>query len=70
MTMLAVVELDDVEITSDSYELAAFTANGECRGSIKITYAEPLRRHIAFLTISGKDAAELRLQALRHGDGC
>ena len=58
MTVMAVVELDDAELSSDNYELAAF-ANGECRGSVKLTYAEPLRRHVAFLTISGKDAAEL-----------
>ena len=59
MTVMAVVELDDKELTSDSYELAAFAANGECRGSVKLVYAEPLQRYIAFLTISGKDAAEL-----------
>ena len=59
MTVMAVVELDDKEPTSDNYELAAFTADGECRGSVKLVYAEPLRRHVAFLTISGKDATEL-----------
>ena len=58
MTMMAVVELDDMELSSDNYELAAF-ANGECRGSVKLTYAEPLHRHVAFLTISGKDVTEL-----------
>ena len=59
MTVMAVIELDGVEVTSDNYELAAFVANGECRGSVKLTYAEPLHRYVAFLTISGKDAAEL-----------
>ena len=59
MTVMAVVELDDRELTSDNYELAIFAANGECRGSVKLTYAEPLNRHIAFLTVSGEDAAEL-----------
>jgi hypothetical protein len=58
MTVMAVVDLDDEELASDSYELAAF-ANGECRGSVRLTYAEPINRHVAFLTISGKDAAEL-----------
>jgi len=53
------VELDNMELTSDNYELAAFAANGECRGSVKLEYAEPLHRHVAFLTISGKDVAEL-----------
>ena len=59
MTVMAVVELGDMELTSDNYELAVFAANGECRGSVKLVYAEPLHRHVAFLTISGKDAAEL-----------
>ena len=58
MTVMAVVELNEMELKSDNYELAAF-ANGECRGSVRLTYAEPLHRHVAFLTISGKDAAEL-----------
>ena len=59
MTVMAVVELNDEELSNENYELAAFAANGECRGSVKLTYAEPLNRHVAFLTISGKDAAEL-----------
>ncbi len=59
MTVMAVVELDDVEINTEHYELAAFAANGECRGSVKLIFAEPLHRHVAFLTISGKDASEL-----------
>jgi RPA family protein len=58
MTVMAVVELNEMEVKSDNYELAAF-ANGECRGSVRLTYAEPINRHVAFLTISGKDAAEL-----------
>ena len=59
MTVMAVVELDNKELRSENYELSAFAANGECRGSVKLTYAEPLNRHVAFLTVSGKDAAEL-----------
>ena len=59
MTVMAVVELNDMELTSDNYELAAFAANGECRGSVRLTYAEPLHRHVAFLTIAGGEAAEL-----------
>jgi hypothetical protein len=58
MTVMAVVDLDDEEQASDGYELAVF-ANGECRGSVKLIFAEPINRHVAFLTVSGKDAAEL-----------
>ena len=59
MTVMAVVELDEEELATENYELAAFAANGECRGSVRLTFAEPLNRHVAFLTIAGKDAAEL-----------
>jgi hypothetical protein len=59
MTVMAVVELNGEELNTEDYELAAFAANGECRGSVRLTYAEPINRHVAFLTISGKDAAEL-----------
>lgn len=58
MNVMAVVELDDVELASDEYELAVF-ANGECRGSIRLIYAEPLNRYVAFLTVSGEEASEL-----------
>ena len=59
MTVIAVVELDGVELDAEHYELAAF-ANGECRGSAKLVYVEPLNRHMAFLTIAGDEASELR----------
>ena len=58
MTVTAVVELDGVELAAEHYEIAAF-ANGECRGSAKLMYVEPLNRHMAFLTIHGEDAVEL-----------
>ena len=56
MTMIAVVELNDMEVEGD-YELAAF-ANGECRGSVKLIPV--MGRYMAFLTVAGDDAAELR----------
>jgi hypothetical protein len=58
MTVTAIIELDDNELQSDSYELAAF-ANGECRGSVRLMYVEPLNRHIAFLTITGEEVTAL-----------
>ena len=61
MTVMATIELNGEELNSEHYELAAF-ANGECRGSVRLTYAEPISRHVAFLTISGKDAAELNFR--------
>ena len=58
MTVMAVVELDDEELSGENYELAAF-ANGECRGSARLMYVAPLNRHMAFLTVTGDEAAEL-----------
>jgi hypothetical protein len=58
MTVTAVVELNDVELNSDNYELAAF-ADGECRGSAKLVYVEPVQRYMAFLTIAGEEAVTL-----------
>ena len=58
MTVLAVVELDGMELASGRYELAAF-ANDVCLGSAKLMKVEALNRHMAFLTIYGAGDAEL-----------
>ena len=58
MSVMAVVELDGEELNSTNYELAAF-ANGECRGSARLMYVEPLNRYIAFLTVAGDEVADL-----------
>ena len=59
MSVLAVVELDDTGLQGDNYELAAF-ANGEVRGSARLLHVEPLDRYMAFLTVAGDEATELR----------
>ena len=59
MTVMAVVELDEVELSGENYEIAAF-ADGECRGSARLMFVEPLNRYVAFLTIVGDEASELR----------
>ena len=59
MTVMAVVELDDVELSGEHYELAAF-AEGECRGSARLMYVAPIQRYVAFLTVVGDEASELR----------
>jgi hypothetical protein len=58
MTVTAIIELDNEELNSENYELAAF-ANGECRGSVRLMYVEPLNRYMAFLTIAGEDVTTL-----------
>lgn len=59
MTVLAVVEIDGDEVISEDFELAAFADDG-CRGSIKLMYVEPVHRYLAFLTVAGDEAKELR----------
>ena len=59
MSVMAVVELDGEELQGENYELAAF-ANGEVRGSARLLYVEPLNRYMAFLTVAGDEASDLR----------
>lgn len=59
MTVTAVIELEGEELRTEGYELAAF-AGEECRGSARLTHAEPLGRHMAFLLVSGDAEEELR----------
>ena len=58
MTVIAVVELDGVEISSDDYELAVF-ANNECRGSVRLMWVEPMQRYAAMLTVAGEEVEDL-----------
>lgn len=67
MTVMAVVELDGMELRSEEYELAAFAGN-ECRGSIKLMYVEPIDRYIAFLTVFGEREETLSFR-LTEGTG-
>ncbi len=61
MTVMAIVELDDTELRSEEYELAAFVGN-ECRGSIKLMHVAPINRYIAFLTIFGDNEETLKFR--------
>ena len=58
MTVTLVIELDNVEVRSDNYEIAVF-ANGECRGTARLNYVEPLDRYYASLVVAGDEAALL-----------
>ena len=58
MTMTAVVELDNMELNGEQYELAAFAADGECRGSIRLMEVDG--RYVAFMTITGEEATDLQ----------
>ena len=52
MLITAVVEINDEELRSDDFELAAFVGN-ECRGSVRLMYVEALDRYVAFLLVFG-----------------
>ncbi len=66
MTITAVIEIDGQELYDDNYEVAAFV-NGECRGSAKVMYVEPLDRYIAFLLAFG-DIEENMSFVLTNGE--
>lgn len=59
MTMMAVVMLDNIELSADRYELAVF-ANGKCIGSSRLLYNGSLNRYMAYLTIYGEEAVDIR----------
>jgi len=58
MTITAVLEMGGRELNSDNFEVAAFV-NGECRGSAKIKYVEPLDRYVALLLAFGNDNEDM-----------
>ncbi len=60
MSIMAVVELNGVELQDERYELAVFNGS-ECRGSARLAYVPSLRRYVAFLTVTGEDDVDLYL---------
>ncbi len=68
MNVMAVVELDDVELRDGRYELAVF-AGEECRGSVRLMYVEPVDRYVAFLTITGHEPKDLRFALFDSDEG-
>ena len=58
MNITAVIDIDGEELRSEDYELAAFI-DGECRGSVKLMYVEPIDRYVAFLTVFGENSENI-----------
>ena len=54
LCLMAVVTIDGTEQRSEDLELGAFV-NGECRGSAKLLYIEPLDRYYAMMTVTGQN---------------
>ena len=53
MTIIAVVQIDDVELNSSNYEVGAF-CNGELRGSERLKLEQDLDRYFMYLTVYGE----------------
>ena len=53
MTLTAVVDIEEAELRSRDYEVAAFVGD-QCRGSVKLMYVEPIDRYVAFLLAYGE----------------
>lgn len=67
MTITAIVDMDDVELKLESYEIAAFVGD-ECRGSVKLMYVEPFDRYVAFLTVFGEQSEKMRFVLTNNND--
>jgi hypothetical protein len=61
MNVIASVELNDVEIESEGYEIIALF-NGESRGRAKLRYCEPTGHYVALLTIYSDKSERLQFQ--------
>ena len=68
MLITAVVEINDEELRSDDFELAAFVGN-ECRGSVRLMYVDPLDRYVAFLLVFGDTEENREVNVLMCGFG-
>ena len=63
ISVIAVAVLNDVEQRNDFCEVGAFV-DGECRGSARLSYFEPLNRWYAVLTISGQENEQIEFRLL------
>ncbi|MDR1811051.1 MAG: T9SS type A sorting domain-containing protein, partial [Prevotella sp.] len=68
MTMTSVMIKNGVELQSDQMEIAAFDANSECRGSIRLNNypQEAAHPYLAFLMIYGEESVPLTFKAYDH----
>ena len=68
MCVMASVLLDDIELSGDRYELAAFVGN-RCRGSVRLTHVDPMQRDAAFLAILGEGEEVVSFRLYDHVTG-
>ena len=58
LCLIAVVSINEEEQRTENLELGAFV-KGECRGSVRLKYVEPLDRYYAMMTITGESGDEI-----------
>ena len=66
MCVMATVSLNGMEARNENVEVGAFV-NGECRGTAKLMYVEPMDAYVAFLTVSGANGEPMSFMI--HSDG-
>ena len=67
MNFVVKANLNGMELSSETAEVAAFV-NGECRGSAKLMYMEPVDAYLAFLTVYGVDDETFNFKLYNEGD--
>ena len=67
ISVMAGIASNAVVNPSEEVEIGAFV-NGECRGSAKLMYVEPLDQYIAFLTVYGNDDETVSFRILSDND--
>ena len=67
MNFVVKADLNGMELSSETAEVAAFV-NGECRGSAKLIYIEPVDAYLAFLTVYGVDDETFNFKLYNEGD--
>ena len=67
MNVMAVVNLNGMELRSNEVEVGAFAENGECRGAAKLCYVEPINRYVAFLSVRGDNGEAIYLRMVSDG---
>ena len=67
LNVMATIAGNAVVNASENVEVGAFV-NGECRGSAKLMYVEPLDQYIAFLTVYGNDDDVITFTVFNEGN--
>ena len=68
ITLLGEVFVDGKLQRSEDFELGAFV-NGECRGSAKLLYIEPIDAYYVIMTITGEDGDLVEFELFNAQDG-